>query len=80
MKHHGTAFEKISIEKSKLHLEINRKKKSVGVRNDKVITSQSWEGLSILKVRVQSAELQEHSITFVLRRAGLGWKLAALER
>lgn len=48
-------------------------------RNDKVITSRSWEGLSVFKVRVQPVERPELNVIFVMRRDGFRWRLSELE-
>ena len=47
--------------------------------NSKVITSRSWDGWSVFKLRVQSAERPELSVIFVMRRDGFRWHLSAIE-
>lgn len=46
----------------------------------RTIVTKSWDGLSTMRVRIQAVENQGDSVTFVMRREGLSWRLSALER
>lgn len=45
-----------------------------------IVVTKTWDGLSVFRVRVQAIEHPADTVTFVLRREGLSWRLSALER
>ena len=49
--------------------------------NQEVIVARTWEGLSAVRVTLsRSASRADDGLTFVMRRDGLSWRLAAIER
>lgn len=47
--------------------------------NRDVTVTRNWDGLSSVRVTVRANGIQNQALTFVMRRDGLSWRLAAIE-
>lgn len=43
-------------------------------------TTYAWDGISTVRIRINSKSLQNQGLVFVMRRDGLSWRLATVER
>lgn len=48
--------------------------------NDNVVWTKTWDGISTVRIRAQSAKSADNHVVFVMRRNGLAWRLSGIEQ